>query len=62
MVLNVFLYVYGASENEKSFNQQRYKLFTKCATKNKVNLASLPPTEEAVRQHPYRVYLQVQRG
>jgi len=43
-----------------SLNQQRYKLFKKCATKNKINLASLPPTEEAVRQHSYRVYLQVQ--
>jgi len=29
-----FLYLYDASENEKSLNQQRYKLFTKCATKN----------------------------
>jgi len=45
-----FLYLYGASENKKSLNKQRYKLFTKYATKNKINLAPFPSTEEANRQ------------
>lgn len=53
-----FLYLYGVSKNEKSLNQQRYKLFTKNVTKTKFE--SLPPIEETVRQHSYRVYLQVQ--
>ncbi|VVC35541.1 Hypothetical protein CINCED_3A014912 [Cinara cedri] len=62
LVFNVFLYLCGTLENEKSLNKQRYKLFTKCVTKNKINLVSLPLTEEAVRQHSYRVYLQAQTG
>jgi len=57
------LYLYEASENEKSLKKKPYKLFAKCATiatKNKINLVSLSQIEEAVRQHSYRVFLQVQ--
>lgn len=38
----------------------RYEIFALFLTKSTFNLASLPPTEEAARQHSLRTYLQVQ--
>lgn len=42
------MYLYGASDNEKCLNEQRFKF--KRATKNQMNHVSLSPTEEVVRQ------------
>lgn len=49
-------------ENRVSENLQslRYTRFVKSATKSKTNLASLPPTSDAAKQHSFRTYLQVQ--
>lgn len=51
------LYTGGSS---KSLNQVRFDLFQRSLSKNNFNLASLPPTEAAARQHSFRAYLQVQ--
>lgn len=55
------LSLYGAPITETSLNKHRYNLFAKAATHKKVDLASLPPTEAALRQHSFRVYHQVQK-
>ncbi|KYM96907.1 hypothetical protein ALC62_12417 [Cyphomyrmex costatus] len=52
--------VYGGSKEESSLNSLRYKHFVKAASKNKFNLAVLPPTESSARQHILRTYHQVQ--
>ena len=44
----------------KSLNVLRYEMFEKSLSKKTFNLASLPPTEAAARQHSLRTYLQVQ--
>lgn len=38
----------------------RYEMFANSLSKKSFNLASLPPTEAAARQHSFRTYLQVQ--
>ncbi len=55
---NTFLCMYSASL--KSLNKYRYNSFRLATSKHAANLQSLCPTEEAARQHAYRVYLQVQ--
>lgn len=55
-----FMAVYGAPEKCTSLNEYRYQCFCRYAAKQRMNLASLPPTEDAARQHSYRVYHQVQ--
>lgn len=55
-----FLSIYGVPQKSITLNKHQFNMFTKCGTKNKINLASLPPTEEAVKQHSFRVYFQVQ--
>lgn len=55
------LALYGATKAEKDLNQFRYKCFIKDAAKaKKVNLAQLPPSEDAANLHFKRVYYQVQ--
>lgn len=51
--------LYG--ENETSLNHIRYNNFVKSITKSKFNLACLPPSTEASKQHIYRTYHQVQK-
>lgn len=51
--------LYGGKENE-TLNDLRFRLFEKSIIKSNFNLASLPPTFEALRQHCFRTYLQVQ--
>lgn len=38
----------------------RFHCFEKATTKNSMNLASLPPTRKAAREHSFRVYHQMQ--
>lgn len=46
----------------QSINELRYIMFTKSVVKNKaVNLATLPPTSDAAKQHFFRVYYQIQQ-
>ena len=53
--------LYGGDDNHDSLHGLRYQLFVKTAANAKVNLARLPPTEEAARYHAYRTYHQVQK-
>lgn len=56
-----FLAIYGARPAEKSLNKHRFHCFTKSVTKIKPDIALLPPTEGASRQHSFRVFHQVQK-
>ena len=57
------LYSYSDVKNKKSMslNDYRYECFIKSAYKSKFNIASLPPTEAAARQHSFRTYHQIQQ-
>ncbi|GBM52384.1 hypothetical protein AVEN_100966-1 [Araneus ventricosus] len=52
--------VFIALRGEKNSKELRFKLFQKSLVKNDFNLASLPPTTAAAREHSLRAYLQVQ--
>ena len=52
--------LYGAHQKNISLDVLRYQHFIRSATRNKFNLASLPPTAAAARQHSLRTYHQVQ--
>jgi len=53
--------LYGAKKEELIYlHQLRFQCFAKAATKTSCNIASLPPTREAARQHSLRVYHQIQ--
>lgn len=56
-----FLTLYGAHSADESLNKYRFNCFTKSVTKIKPDIASLPPTEGAAKQHSFRVYHQVQK-
>lgn len=56
-----FLAMYGARPAEKSLNKHRFHCFAKSVTKIKPDIALLPPTEGASRQHFFRVFHQVQK-
>ena len=50
------------AKSTKNLNELRYKRFITLASKDKsVQLHSLPPTEDAAKQHIKIVYLQVQQ-
>lgn len=53
------LALYGGSSTKDTLDSLRYKNFVKSVSKNKFNLASLPPTRDAARQHCLRTYHQV---
>lgn len=55
------LHVYKAPKKVQSLNELRYILFRKSVVKKAVNLATLPPTSDAARQHFFRVYCQIQQ-
>ncbi|KMQ85933.1 hypothetical protein RF55_15251 [Lasius niger] len=56
------LILYGYSGvKSMSLNNYRHQCFAKSAYKNKFNIALLPPTEAAARQHSFRTYHQVQQ-
>lgn len=56
------LTLYKAPAQITSLNKLRHDVFQKTAASNKkqVQLARLPPTIDAAREHLYRVYLQIQ--
>lgn len=51
--------LYGGRAGD-TLDKLRFELFSRALVKSKFNLASLPPTSEAARQHCLRTYLQVQ--
>lgn len=51
---------YGATAKEKSLNFYRYQSFVKSVANVKPDISSLPPTEDAAKEHFFRVYYQVQ--
>ena len=55
-----FLVALYGGESDDTLNGLSFQLFAKSIVKTKFNLASLPPTLEAARQHCLRAYLQVQ--
>ncbi|XP_071574804.1 uncharacterized protein [Temnothorax nylanderi] len=56
----VLVALYGGQRND-SLNKLRYDGFGRSITKSKFNLACLPPTKAAGRQHSLRTYHQVQQ-
>ncbi|GBO23878.1 hypothetical protein AVEN_84705-1 [Araneus ventricosus] len=52
----VLIALYGG----KNSKELRFKFFQKSLVKNNFNLASLPPTIAAAREHSLRAYLQVE--
>ncbi|KYN11018.1 hypothetical protein ALC57_16836 [Trachymyrmex cornetzi] len=54
------LFLYKAPQKIACINSYRYICFAKTVTNKAVNLANLPPTADAAKQHYFRVYLQVQ--
>lgn len=55
------LALYGAKHGDNiSLDAYRYQCFVRSLTKSKFNIASLPPTAAAARQHSFRTYYQVQ--
>ena len=56
------LTLYKAPTHITSLNKLRHDVFQKTAASNKkqVQLARLPPTIDAAREHLHRVYLQIQ--
>lgn len=59
--LPVLLSIYNAPDKVKNLTILRFKTFQRLSRQQKaIDLASLPPTTEAARQHFYRAYLQVQ--
>lgn len=59
-----FLSLYGGDNSVVSLNSLRHTNFTKLVAKapihTKIQLAALPPTSDAAKQHSLRVYHQVQ--
>lgn len=55
----LFLAVYKAPAHQDNLNEHRYSAFLKASTKPKSDMATLPPTRGASKQHSLRVYLQV---
>ena len=55
----LFLAVYKAPAHQDNLNKHRYSAFLKASTKLKSDMATLPPTRGASKQHSLRVYLQV---
>ena len=59
------LALYGAPRTTSSLNKHRYHCFmkavAKCPIHTKLQLASLPPTSAAAKEHSMRVYHQVQQ-
>ncbi|KAJ8875737.1 hypothetical protein PR048_023636 [Dryococelus australis] len=57
----MFLTMYQAPSSERDLINHLYNSFVKSSIKVKANLASLPLTQGAAKQHSFRVYLQTQQ-
>lgn len=51
----------GRKSSNLQLNDLRYLCFKSSSTKKAFNLAMLPPTELAAKQHTFRAYYQVQQ-
>lgn len=56
-----FLKWYGAPARQTSLNQYRFQSFMRSVANIKPDISSLPPTENAAKQHSRRTYHQVQQ-
>jgi len=54
-----FLKWYKAPKRQTSLNQYRFQSFTRSVANMKPEISSLPPTENADKQHSRRTYHQV---
>lgn len=52
--------LYDNKTTGNTLNELRFQLFAKSLSKHRFNLASLPPTESAAREHSLRAYHQIQ--
>ncbi|KAB0802718.1 hypothetical protein PPYR_04904 [Photinus pyralis] len=57
----LFLAIYKAPAHQNNLNELRYSAFLKAAMKPKSDMATLPPTKGASKQHSLRAYLQIQQ-
>lgn len=55
-----FLTLKYGSKRKETLDKLRFDMFAQSLIKTNFNLAYLPPTKEAARQHCFRAYLQVQ--
>ncbi len=55
----LFLAIYQSPAQEENLSKCRYSAFLRASMKPKSDLATLPPTRGASKQHSFRVYLQV---
>lgn len=53
--------MYGDKSGKLSLNEYRCNVFKQSLLKEKSKLDSLPPTEDSVKWHSFRVYLQIQK-
>lgn len=53
--------LYGGDHKKTNLDELRYKMYVTSAFKISSNIASIPPTAAAARQHSLRVYFQVQQ-
>nr|XP_018912013.1 PREDICTED: uncharacterized protein LOC109040498 [Bemisia tabaci] len=58
---NFLIRVYGCRDENVTLNSFRHQFFVRTAYRSSHNIAALPPTEDAARQHSFRTYLQIQR-
>lgn len=56
-----FLKWYKALKRQTSLNQFRFRSFTRSVANMKPEISTLPPTENAAKQHSRRTYHQVQQ-
>jgi hypothetical protein len=52
--------MYGATKATQDLDSYRYECFLKCVAGKTSQLASLPPSEAAARQHSFRAFFQIQ--
>lgn len=57
--VKLFLAAYQAPAHQENLDKHRYSAVLKASIKPKSDMANLPPTRGASRQHSRRIYLQV---
>ncbi|XP_048000447.1 uncharacterized protein LOC125237427 isoform X2 [Leguminivora glycinivorella] len=53
--------LYDVQNKYYDLNPLRYDIFSKSVTRSRYDLACVPPSNEAIRQHMYRTYHQIQK-
>ncbi|XP_063389678.1 uncharacterized protein LOC134675401 [Cydia fagiglandana] len=59
--INFIRRLYDEQNKDYDLNILRYKRFSKTITRSRYDLACMPPSKEAVKQHMYRTYHQIQK-